>query len=374
MHADETLATSDVRHDVAIIGAGPIGLELAAALSTSGLDVIVFDAGCIGSTIAWWAPETTFFSSPERIAIAGVPLVSVDQSKATRERYLAYLRGVATQFGIPLRLFTRVERITRDDDGFTLFTAPSSHGVGGPGELHRTTLAPGSLRTHRARRVVLAIGDMHRPRLIDVAGEDLPHVSHFFEDPHHCYRQRVLVVGGRNSAVEAAIRLHRVGADVAISYRGDAFDPKRVKYWLRPEIEWLIEHRRVGFHPRTRVESIDSGSVRLVAVDGTKSTIVPADRVFLLTGYVQSTELFDQLGVEFVGEDRSPRHDRATMETNVPGLFVAGTAAAGTQRRTRVFIETSHDHVERIVRVITGGDVPWSASADRTGYEKLEES
>ncbi|HMN97205.1 MAG TPA: NAD(P)-binding domain-containing protein [Phycisphaerales bacterium] len=351
--------------DAIIVGAGPIGLETGVALKAAGLRTTVIDAGCIGATIDWWAPGTTFFSSPERIAIAGVPLVPPDQAKATREQYLAYLRGVARQFDLPLRLFTRVDRIERDAEaphgGFIVEVTPSLHGVGGPEERRRTPSAARASRL-RARHVVLAIGDLHRPRMLDVPGEELPHVSHFLDDPHRSFGRRTLVVGGKNSAVEAAIRLFRVGAAVAISYRGERFDPARVKYWLRPEIEWLIEQGRIAFHPRTSVARIGPERVDLMSeADGATRTL-DADRVFLLTGYEQSPTLFEEAGIALEGEARAPKLDMTTMETNVPGLFVAGTAVAGTQTRARVFIENSHEHVERICRRIAGSGVPWETA------------
>src|SRR5690606_22564764 len=149
--------------------------------------------------------------------------------------------------------------------------------------------AGGRERRYRARNVVLAIGDMHRPRRLGIPGEDLPHVSHYFGDPHEYFRRRVLIVGGKNSAVEAAIRLFRLGADVAISYRGERFDPERIKYWLLPEIAWLIEKKRIGFYPRTAPTAItpESAMLRHLDREGEPALEVGADAVLLLTGYEQ---------------------------------------------------------------------------------------
>ncbi len=403
--------------DVAIVGGGPIGLELAIGLRAADLRTVQLEAGPIGATIAWWAPGTRFFSSPERIAIAGVPIPSPDQSKATREDYLAYLRAVVAQHRLPVHAWRRVTRIDGDAArGFRLTVERSDHGVGGPAEWARlrafgddapaggpaagpaaaTGRGSGPARNGaavtgavglasaglvdgdgsgsagdaaaapaehaHARRVVLAIGDMHRPNRLGIDGEDAGHVSHWFGEPHEFLGRRVLVVGGRNSAVEAALRLYRAGVPVAISYRGEAFDPTSVKYWLRPEIEWLIDRGRIGWHPRTVPVAIGSDHIVLAPVDGAgrprhdarATTRVPADRVLLLTGYRQDPTLFEQLGVELVGEDRAPRFDRATQETNVPGVHVAGTACGGSQRRTRFYIENTHVHVDRILRAITG--------------------
>jgi thioredoxin reductase (NADPH) len=353
--------------DIAVIGAGPIGIELAAALRLGGADFIHVEAGQIGSTIEWWAPGTRFFSSPERIEIAGMPLVTPEQDKATREEYLAYLRGVVRHYDLDVRAWRRVVHLAKDDGAFEIGLARSSHGVGGPAEMTGTAagaVAPSSLI--RANRVVLAIGDMHRPRMLDVPGEELPHVSHHLADPHTYFRGRVLIVGGKNSAVEAAIRLSRAGASVAMSYRGAAFDEKRVKYWLRPELEWLISKGRVEFFPETTVTRIREGHVELSGTGDGGRFGVAADFVLLLTGYEQDPGLFRRIGVSLAGENLAPQFDPETMETGVEGVYVAGTAAAGSQRRARVFIENSHVHVARIARALTGVEPPWKSGDEYT--------
>ncbi len=333
--------------DIAIIGAGPIGIELAVAVKKAGFDYIHLEAGQIGATMQWWAPGTMYFSSPERIAIAGVPLIVADQEKATRENYLDYLLAVVGTHQLTINTYTRVVGITKSDTGFDITTARSFHGVGGPEELNYTPpTTPGSTTIH-AKRVVLAIGDMHAPRLLDIPGENLPHVSHYLGDVHQYANQRVLIVGGKNSAVEAAIRLFRAGAKVTMSYRGENFDPDRIKYWLYPEIEYLIKKNKIEFIPHSTVESINEQSADL-----NTGQSIPADFVLLLTGYKQDQSLFEQLGIELITDDRKPKVCLKTMETNVPGIYVAGTATAGSQQRTKVFIETSHIHVDRIVAAL----------------------
>jgi thioredoxin reductase (NADPH) len=351
--------------DVAIIGAGPIGIEIAAGFKHAGVDYVQFEAGAIGSTILWWAPFTKFFSSPERIEICGVPLQSINQEKATREEYLAYLRAVVAQFQLPIELFTRVARLGRDRGEFVIETRPSAQGVGGPEETARNPHAPGnvgsSTRTWRAKRVVLAIGNMHRPRMLNVAGEDLPHVNHYLQEVHRYFNRRVLIVGGRNSAVEAAIRLHRAGAIVAMSYRKASFDATRVKYWLRPELEWLIAKGRIEFHPETCVEKIEPSAVTLrSAARNGAPRLIEADEVLLLTGYDMDCGLLRELGAELRGEEQVPAFDPQTMETSVPGVYVAGTAASGSAKRATLFIENCHVHAARIVRAIAGASLPWN--------------
>lgn len=341
------------RNDVVIVGAGPIGIELGVELQRRGIDFTIIEAGTVGATMQWWAPGTRFFSSPERIAIAGVPLVTANQDKATREEYLAYLRTVVGAFNLRIETCTRVIQARRTTDGFELVTQRSTHGVGGPAELTEQ-MATAEPRVRYARRLVLAIGDMHRPRMLGVPGENLPHVSHFLADPHTYFGSHVLIVGGKNSAVEAAIRCYRIGCDVTISYRGTRFDPDRVKYWLLPEIEWLVKKERIRFLPETVPTWITPDHVQLRSLADATSREVEAGHVLLLTGYVQDATLFEQLGVSLSGEARKPRLCLDTMESNVPGVYVIGTAVAGTQSRARVFIETSHVHVQRVADALEG--------------------
>ena len=317
------------RHQVAVIGAGPIGLELAVALKQAGIDYVQFDAAQIGSTIQWYPPQMLFHSSSDRLALAGMPIQTANQQKITREEFLAYLRALVQNFGLTVRTYERVTAIDK---------------LRGGGFEVRTT---GS--TVRVDQVVLAIGAFHAPRLIDVPGEDLPHVSHYLGDPHMYFGKRLLIVGGRNSAVEAAVRCYRAGAGVTISYRGDDFDPKVGKFWLLPEVRALIRDGTVRFLPRTSVLEIRRGSVMLSTGE------VPADFVLLMTGYRQDPTLFDMLGVKLEGTACEPAHDPETMETNVPGVFIAGTAVAGTPpRKVSVIVETCHVHVPRIVAAIRG--------------------
>jgi thioredoxin reductase (NADPH) len=322
-----------------IVGAGPIGIELAVRLKQASLPYEQVDAGQIGSTISWYAPHTQFFSSPERIAIAGVPLLTLDQTKATREEYLTYLRSVVLQFDLAIETFVRVTSIARQPDGMFAVTTEGREG--------------GRIRRHAT--VVLAIGDMHRPHLLGIAGEDLPHVSHYFGDPHLYFRRRVVIAGGRNSAIEAAIRCVRVGADVTLVHRRAELDGEHIKPWLLPEVRAMIRDRRMRLQAGSTLREIRRDAV--IVEPGGRA--IPADAVLLLTGYEQDPSLFQSAGVNLTGPKRRPQFDERTMETNVPGLFVAGTAAAGTQvSGTTEFIETSHVHVDRIVAALTGAAPP----------------
>ena len=322
--------------DVAVVGAGPIGLELAVALKRAGIDYVQFDAKQVGYTVSWFPPQTRFFSSNERIAIAGVPLDTPDQGKATREQYLAYLRTVVEQFDLRIRTYEPITNVERIGDGFVLTSQPAD----------KT-----SVRT-RAKRVVLVTGGTDHPRRLSIPGEDLPHVSHYFNEPHTYFRKRLMIVGGKNSAVEAALRCFNAGANVSISYRREKLPEKSIKYWLLPEINHLIAKGRMTAYFQSTPVEITPGHVTLSR--GNERFDVPADFVLLLTGYVQDTTLLKLAGVELGGPCDAPTFDERTMETNVPGLYVAGTATGGTQEKYTVFIENCHVHVERIVNALRG--------------------
>lgn len=350
--------------DVLIIGAGPIGLELAVVLRHLGVRYEQVDAGQVGQTISWYPRQVKFFSSAERIAIAGVPLATSDQEKATREQYLAYLRGIVQQFGLAVRTYERVTSVIPGEDGFVVRSRRGS-----------------DQREYHARHVVMAVGDMHHPRMLGIPGEDLKHVSHYFDEPHRYFGQKLLIVGGRNSAIEAAIRCARAGSRVTLSYRRAAFDDKSVKYWLLPEVKAMIKTSQVRYLPRTVPTRICETHVRLVLTDAEGNPVpdadpidVPADFVLLMTGYRMDTSLLQQAGVELAGENRGPKVDPETMMTNVPGLYVAGTAAAGTQISFRLFIENCHPHVTKIVRSITGKEPPAGLVNDAAKRYELPES
>ena len=354
---------------VAIIGAGPIGIEAAVALGRAEISCIHLEAGSIGSTMGWWAPGTRFFSSPERIAIAGVPLLVEHQEKATREHYLQYLRQVTEQFNLSIKTFERVIDISHEANAFILSTERSVHGVGSPHpyphhEPHELSSSspspskqnPACFRQYRVEKIILAIGNMHAPRMVSVPGEDLPHVSHYLDDPHIYFGKQVLIVGGRNSAVEAAIRLYRAGARVTLCQRRTELERKRIKYWLLPELEWLIKQHHIDFLPGATLDTITPETVSIKTQHNQTQTVA-ADFVLLLTGYIQDTSLFSMLGVSLHTQEHKPVFDTETMQTTVPGVYVAGTAVGGSALRTKVFIENAHEHVEKIVRAIAGREV-----------------
>ncbi len=335
---------NDSRTSTIIIGAGPIGLETALRLAQRRIDYLHIEAGQIGQVIADFPPLTQFFSSNERIAIAGVPIPSATQAKCRREEYLAYLRAVADQFDLHIKTYERVIDTDQSIDGFALHTRKRS----------------GESRTYRARYIVLATGGTASPRALNVPGDDLAHVTHDLGEIHQYWRERVLIIGGKNSAVEAAIRCHSAGAKVTISYRGSEFSP-RIKYWLRPELDMLIRKGAIDLRLNTIPTRITPTHVTLASTgDGHRDEIVEieADRVLAMIGYRADMSLCRMLGVTLNGEAEVPSFDEDTMETNVPGVYVAGTVSAGTQSGFQVYIENSHIHADRIARAIAGEAPP----------------
>jgi thioredoxin reductase (NADPH) len=355
-HNPEAVDRSHAR--VVIVGAGPIGLELAVAFTRHQIPFQILDAGAIGHTISWWAPQTRWFSSNDRICIAGVPLVTNDQNKANREQYLTYLRSVVEQFQIEVQSYQRVGDIQRRDSGFTVV----SESTRGQKEID-------------CEIVILAVGGLNRARRLGIEGEDLPHVDGYLREPHRYYGRQVLIVGGRNSAVEAALRLHHVGAHVSLSYRGSQLPQKHIKYWLYPEISGLIRSGRIQGYFDTKPVRITRTHVELEHVNsrGEGGRLqVPAEDVLTLIGYEQEKSLFHQAGIELIGDNQHPQVNEATMETNVPGIYVAGTAVAGTQSsQYRLFLENCHQHVDRIVAHLTGES---SETVDREWQQMIQEA
>lgn len=333
----------DIPHTpIALIGAGPLGIEMAVALKRAELPYTHFEAGQVGSTMQWWAPGTRWFSSNDRISIAGVPLVTPQQEKATREEYLAYLRSVVGQFDLKIETYTQIAGIARPEAPDAPFTLTLRHALHPQHPERRVT----------ADKVILATGGTAVPNLLHIPGENLPHVSHYFQDPHTYFNKRLLIVGGRNSAVEAALRCHRAGAKVHFSYRRTGVDPKDIKYWLYPEFSGLLKSGAMTGHFNTCPTKITPTHVTLGPSEESAGPAeeLSIDFVLLLTGYLADMSLAKAAGVTLTTDQLLPTYNPDTMETDLPNLYIAGTAIAGTQRRYRVFLENCHVHVERIVR------------------------
>jgi thioredoxin reductase (NADPH) len=316
--------------DLAVIGAGPCGLAAGVAAKRAGLRASVFDKGPIVSSLLKYPLHMTFFSTAEKLEIGGIPFVT-SGDKPTRREALTYYRKVAEYLDLDVRPYQEVAGVTRTPSGFELTTR------------HPRWLKPEAVA---ARHVVYATGYFESPNLLGVPGEDLPHVSHFFTEAHPYWRQRVVIVGGRNSAVEAALELHRVGARVTIVHFLDQLD-QGVKPWVLPDIAGRLKDGSVAARWRSRVLRIEPAGVVIASEpDGTTETL-PADFVLALTGYRPDPRLLAMLGVTIDGTTGVPRHDPQTMETNIPGVYIAGVLASGFDAN-KIFIENGRGHGDLI--------------------------
>jgi thioredoxin reductase (NADPH) len=318
--------------DLLIVGAGPSGLATAIAAKQHGLDYAIVEKGVLVNSIFNFPPLMVFFTTPELLEIGGLPLVT-PYDKPTRLEGLRYYRRVVDTFGIQISFHEEVRAIEREDDGTFVVT---STGRGGT-------------RVRHARAVVLAIGYYDRPNYLGIPGEDLPHVSHYYTDAHPYYRQRVVVVGGKNSAAEASLELFRAGAQVTLVHRRATLGDS-IKYWVRPDIENRIKEGSIAARFEARVVEIRPTEV-IIERHGAQESI-PAEGVFLLTGYHPDAELMRRAGIECHPESLVPTLNPETFESNVPNLFIAGGAVAG-RNTGNIFIENGRFHGERIVKVIT---------------------
>jgi thioredoxin reductase (NADPH) len=309
--------------DVLVVGAGPVGLACALEASRQGLSHVVVERGALLNTLVRWPTHTVFFSTPELLEIGGHPFVTAS-GKPTRREGLAYYRKVAEREGLEIRLHESVLSVTGSEG---LFRATTTKGV------------------RAARAVVVATGFFDTPNLLDVPGEDLPKVSHYYTEPFAHAKTDVLVVGGKNSAVEAALDLYRNGARVTMAVRKAEFGAS-VKYWLKPDIENRVKEGSIRAHFDTRVAGIEED--RVVLETSGRAFAIPNDFVFALTGYRPDFSFLRALGIA-VTDDLHVVHDAGTMETNVPGLYVAGVVAAGIDIG-KLFIENGRLHAVAIVK------------------------
>lgn len=328
------------------MGAGPCGLAVGAAARRAGLSCVLFDRRCLTSTIVDYPVYATFFSTAEKLEIADVPF-TLARGKPRREDALKYYRRVAERFSLDVRQYTEVERIEGRRGDFRLHTRRTGTGDRGPS--HERADTGGETATWHARTVVAATGTFHEPNLLGIPGEELPKVRHWFDEPLPCWDLDVLVVGGGNSAVESALELYRAGARVTFVHFEHELDPG-VKPWLLPDIRNRFDEESIAVRWGTRLIEVRPRSVVLRGEETGETVEIANDRVYAMTGWRPDPGLLRAAGVEV--DDRGvPAHDPETMETNVPGLHIAGVAAAGTER-DRLFIENGVEHGPRIVRAL----------------------
>ena len=312
--------------DIAVIGAGPCGLAVGVAAKRAHLTCSLFDKGPIVSSLMRYPLYMTFFSTPDKLEVGGVPFVTAAEKPSRREA-LTYYRKVAEYFELDVRQYHDVQGVRRSREGFEL-----------------TARHPGKteLETVSARNVVYATGYFESPNPLGVPGEDLPHVSHFFTEAHPYWQQRVVVVGGGNSAVEAALELHRVGARVTLVHFLGEFD-RGVKPWILPDATNRVKDGSIAARWCSRVVEIRRAEVVIRSETDARLEALPADFVLALTGYRADLTLLRLIGVEVDQTTGVPRHDRATMETNVGGVYLAGVLASGLDAN-KTFIENGRAH------------------------------
>jgi thioredoxin reductase (NADPH) len=325
--------------ELAVIGAGPCGLAAGIAARRAGISCVLFDRGCVVSSISGYPTHMTFFSTADRLEVGGVPFVVVGE-RPTRREAIRYYQRLTREFDLDVRQYEEIREVRRDGDLFVLSSVTSK----------------GAECRYEARNIVVATGYFDSPNMLGVPGEDLPKVGHTYTEGHIFFEQDCVVIGGGNSAVDAALELYRWGARVTIVHFADALDPN-VKPWVRPDIDARIRNGEIVARFSARVLEIRPASVVLRDEHAGRADEIPNDWVLAMTGYMPNGVLLRSLGVRFDADSGIPHHDPATMETNAPGVFIAGVLSAGFNAN-KVFIENGRGHGEMIVGAIIRGRAP----------------
>lgn len=320
-------------YDVICIGAGPTGLACAIEAKRGGMSPLVLDKGCLCNSLFHYPVNMTFFTTPERMEIGDLPM-TVAGGKPTRAEALKYYRRAVEHYGITVWLYETVDAITGHDGDFVVRTRGD---VGAPNEF-------------RSKKIILATGYYDRPNLLGVPGEDLPHVSHYFTEPHPYWSQEVAVIGAKNSAAEAALDLFRAGARVTLIHRGSELG-KSLKYWVRPDIENRVHAGEIRAMFNTRVTRFEPGQVWIKNGNGERS--LPVAQVFAMTGYHPDYQFLERQGIRLDPETRKPAVNPETLESNVPGIYLAGVIVGG-KHTSEIFIENGRFHGRQIIAAMTG--------------------
>ena len=324
----EHRAYTETTADLLVIGAGPTGLACAIEAERAGFKAVLVDKGCLCNSLFNYPSNMTFFTTPELLEIGDMPFPSPNQ-KPSRDEALEYYRKVAEHYRLDIRQYETVERVTGADGNFAVHTVDRF----------------GRPLAHRARKLVIATGYYDLPNYLNIPGENLSKVFHYYQDPHPYFGLDVLVIGGKNSAAIAALDLWRHGARVTLVHRGSEMH-RHVKYWILPDINNRIKNGEITAFFSTTVERITEDEVTLRTPEGNR--ILPNHFVFALTGYRPDFEFLESLGVKLdENNDRCPVCDPATLESNVPGIYLAGVVVAG-ERTNEIFIENGRFHGKQI--------------------------
>lgn len=330
-------------HDVLILGGGPAGLAAAHTFKEAGLHALILEKGSLAHHISQYPNFMRFFSTNANLEIAGFPL-GITEEKPSRAEYLNYLTAFARYHQLEVRTYCEAREVTSLGDHFQVTV---SH----PGGREEILEAP---------VVVAAVGAWEKPRRLNIPGDDLEKVHYRYREPHDYVGRKVLVVGGRNSAIETALQLWRAGAEVTLSYRGTEFTGRGVKYWLKPDIDNRLKNGEITGFLGSHVKKIDWETVELERADGSRQTI-ENDFVLPMLGYDPPVEFLKKIGIQLEDQTNKPFHNEETLETNLPGLFVCGVITYGNISG-HVFIENSRHHGElmlpRIREILAGNRQP----------------
>lgn len=317
---------------VIIIGAGPCGMACAIELKKIGIDPLIIEKENVVNTIYRFPTHQTFFSSSDRLEIGDVPFIT-ENKKPVRNQALAYYREVARRKELRMHTFERVTKVERVGQSF---------------QLHTEQTVNKKKKQYMADYVIFATGYYDQPNYMDIPGEDLPKVSHYFKEAHPYYDKDVVVIGGKNSAVDATLELSKAGARVTVLYRGDTYS-KSIKPWILPEFKSLIRNGYVTMHFNATVDKIEEEEVYFT-VNGEQHRI-KNDFVFAMTGYQPDLPFLASAGIEIDSKSGKPSYDENTYETNIPNIYVAGVVAAGYDNN-KIFIENGRFHGDAIAASI----------------------
>jgi len=314
-------------HSIIIIGGGPIGMACGLEAKKAGIDYLILEKGSLVNSLYNYPVNMTFFSTSERLEIGGVPFVS-NNAKPTRPEALEYYRRVATSHKLNINLYEEVKTITTQPSKESRFKIETSKAV------------------YAADHIIIATGFYDIPYLLNVPGEDLPKVTHYYKEPHKYAFQKVLVIGAMNSGVDAALETWRKGAEVTMVIRGTEIG-ERVKYWVRPDILNRIKEGSIRAYYNSTVKAIREKEVDIQTPDCVVT--IPNDWVIAMTGYQPNLSFLEKIGIELSNDAiRCPNVNEDTHETNVPGIYLAGVICGGMNTH-RLFIENSREHAEKIV-------------------------
>jgi thioredoxin reductase (NADPH) len=318
-------------YDIICIGAGPTGLACAIEAKRAGMKPLVIDKGCLCNSIYHYPVNMVFFTTPELLEIGDLPLISAAE-KPVRVEALKYYRKAAEHYGLELRLFERVLRVDGHDGNFAVVTQTEK----------------GTEERYTSKKICVATGYYDLPNVMGIPGEELPHVSHYYSEPFEFWNQDVVVIGGKNSAAETALDLFRNGARVTLVHRNAELGAS-IKYWVRPDIENRIKAGEVKALFETRVKQITRDEV--VVQNGAGEKRLPAKQVFALTGYHPDYGFIESLGVRLDPDTRKPALDPNTLESNVPGIHLAGVVIGG-RHTGDIFIENGRFHGKQIIEAL----------------------